>query len=157
VIAHFAETFEPPRRTPDPVADRLSEHVLYRRSLSEEIVQLENQSRRLADAALVVCAQARLSRLRTELQEIEAAMRAIVASDRAKRALFECLTALKGVGPVLAYTLIANMRELGTLSRRQAAALIGVAPMNDDSGKRRAVGRSAAGAGGCVTCCMSRP
>jgi hypothetical protein len=118
------------------VADRLSEHVLYRRSLSEEIVQLENQSRRLADAALVVRVQVRLSRLRTELQEIEAAMRAIVASDRAKRALFECLTALKGVGPVLAYTLIANMRELGTLSR-QAAALIGVAPMNDDSGKRR--------------------
>jgi transposase len=122
VIAHFAETFEPPRRTPDPVADRLSEHVLYRRSLSEEIVQLENQSRRLTDAALAVRARARLSRLRTELREIDAAMQTIVASDRAKQALFHCLTALKGVGPVLAYTLIANMRELGTLSRRQVAA-----------------------------------
>jgi transposase len=137
VIAHFAETFEPPRRTSDPVADRLSEHVLYRRSLSEEIVQLENQSRRLTDAALADRARARLSRLRTELREIDAAMRTIVASDRAKQALFDCLTALKGVGPVLACTLIANMRELGTLSRRRVAALIGVAPMNDDSGKRR--------------------
>jgi transposase len=78
VIAHFAETFEPPRRTPDPAADRLSEHVLYRRSLSEAIVQLENQSRRLADAAPVVRARARLSRLRTELREIDAAMRTVV-------------------------------------------------------------------------------
>ena len=84
-------------------------------------------------------------------------MRTIVDCDRAKKALFACLTALKGVGPVLACTLIANMRELGSLSRRRVAALIGVAPMNDDSGTRRGTARSAAGAGGCATCCMSRP
>ena len=53
VIAHFAETFSPAGiRNPDPVADRLGEHVLYRRSLSEEIVALENQLRRLAEAPL---------------------------------------------------------------------------------------------------------
>jgi transposase len=51
--------------------------------------------------------------------------------------LFVCLTALNGVGLVLACTLIANMRELGSLSRHQAAALIGVAPLNHDSGIRR--------------------
>ena len=64
-------------------------------------------------------------------------MRAIVDGDPAKKALFACLTALKGVGLVLACTLIANMRELGSLSRHQAAALIGVAPLNHDSGTRR--------------------
>ena len=112
---------------------------------------------RLTVAALADRARARLSRLRTELQEIDAAMRTIVASDRAKQALFDCLTALKGVGPVLAYTLIANMRELGTLSRRRVAALIGVAPMNDDSGKRRGSRAICGGRGGCATCCMSRP
>lgn len=137
VIAHFAETFEPAQRRPDPIADRLSEYVLYRRSLNSEIILLENQLRRLADANLRTRAQARLSGLRTELKQIDAAMQAIVAADRTKQALFDCLTALKGVGPVLAYTLMANMRELGMLSRRQVAALIGVAPMNDDSGKRR--------------------
>jgi len=55
-------------------------------------------------------------------------MRTIVDSDPAQKALFACLTALKGVGLVLACTLIANMRELGSLTRHQAAALIGVAP-----------------------------
>lgn len=138
VIAHFAETFSPLAvRNPDPVADRLGEHVLYRRGLSEEIVALDNQAQRLESAALRSRAARRLAALRAELKEIEREMAAIVASDRAKAALFACLVALKGVGPVLAWTLIANMRELGSLTRHQAAALIGVAPINHDSGKRR--------------------
>ncbi|HEY3917552.1 MAG TPA: IS110 family transposase [Stellaceae bacterium] len=138
VIAHFAETFSPVAvRNPDPVADRLGEHVLYRRGLSEEIVALDNQAQRLESAALRSRAARRLTALRAELKEIEREMAAIVADDRAKAALFACLTAFKGVGPVLAWTLIANMRELGSLNRHQAAALIGVAPFNHDSGKRR--------------------
>jgi transposase len=88
--------------------------------------------------------------LRAEVKEIEAAMRTIVDSDPAKKALFACLTALKGVGLVLACTLIANMRELGSLTRHQAAALIGVAPLNHDSGARRGY---RAIAGGCATYC----
>jgi len=138
VIAHFAETFSPIGiRNPDPVADRLGEHVLYRRGLKEEIVTLENQLRRLEGPGLRARAERRLAALRDEAKEIEREMRAIVDSDPAKKALFACLTALKGVGLVLACTLIANMRELGALSRHQAAALIGVAPFNHDSGKMR--------------------
>lgn len=138
VIAHFAETFSPIGiRNPDPVADRLGEHVLYRRGLKDEIVALENQLRRLEGPALRTRAERRLAGLRDEVKEIEREMRVIVDGDPAKKALFACLTALKGVGLVLACTLIANMRELGTLSRHQAAALIGVAPFNRDSGKMR--------------------
>jgi len=138
VIAHFAETFSPAGiRNPDPVADRLAEHVLYRRSLSEEIIALENQLRRLEEQPLRARAARRLASLAAELKEIDRELRAIVAGDPAKNALFACLTAYKGVGPVLAYTLIANMRELGRLTRHQAAALIGVAPINHDSGAWR--------------------
>ncbi len=138
VIAHFAETFSPVGvRNPDPVADRLGEHVLYRRALKEEIVALANQLRRLETPALRGRAERRLESLRSEATEIDREMRAIVDGDPGKKALFACLTALKGVGPVLACTLIANMRELGSLSRHQAAALIGVAPVNRDSGTMR--------------------
>ncbi len=137
VIAHFAETFVPRIGKPDPVADRLGEHVLYRRSLQDELVGLQHQLRRLEEPGLRARAERRLAVLRAEVKEIEREMRAIVDSDPAKKALFGCLTALKGVGLVLACTLIANMRELGSLSRRQAAALIGVAPLNHDSGARR--------------------
>ena len=52
VIAHFAETFAPHIGKPDPVADRLGEHVLYRRSLQDELVALEHQRRRLETPAL---------------------------------------------------------------------------------------------------------
>jgi transposase len=137
VIAHFAETFAPRIGKPDAVADRLGEHVLYRRSLQDELVALEHQRRRLETPALRERADRRHAALRAEVKEIEREMRAIVDSDPAKKALFACLTALKGVGLVLACTLIANMRELGSLSRHQAAALIGVAPLNHDSGTRR--------------------
>ena len=137
VIAHFAETFAPRIGKPDPVADRLAEHVLYRRSLQDELVALEHQRRRLETPALRERADRRHAALRAEVKEIEREMRAIVDSEPAKKALFACLTALKGVGLVLACTLIANMRELGSLSRHQAAALIGVAPLNHDSGTRR--------------------
>jgi transposase len=136
VIAHFAETFSPAGiRNPDPVADRLAEHVLYRRSLSEEIVALENQLRQLA--GLRPRAERRLASLKAELKEIDREMQVIIAGDPRKKALYACLTAFKGVGPVLACSLIANMRELGTLSRHQVAALIGVAPINHDSGAWR--------------------
>jgi transposase len=138
VIAHFAQTFSPAAiRNPDPVADRLGEHVLYRRSLCDQIVALDNQLRRLESASLREIAAVRLAGLRAEVKQIEQAMAAIVTSDPAKRALFACLVALKGVGPVLAWTLIANLRELGSLTRHQAAALIGVAPFNRDSGNQR--------------------
>ena len=136
VIAHFAETFSPAgMRNPDRVADRLGEHVLYRRRLSEEAVALDNQLRQLAE--LRPRAERRLASLRAEIKEIDREMQAIIAGDPKKQALYACLTAVKGVGPVLACSLIANLRELGTLSRHQVAALIGVAPINHDSGAWR--------------------
>lgn len=52
-IAHFAETFAPRIGKPDAVADRLGEHVLYRRSLQDELVALEHQRRRLETPALI--------------------------------------------------------------------------------------------------------
>lgn len=136
VLAHFAETFSPAgMRNPDPVADRLGEHVLYRRRLSEEAVALDNQLRQLAE--LRPRAERRLASLKAEIKEIDREMQAIIAGDPSKQALYACLTAYKGVGPVLACTLIANLRELGRLTRHQAAALIGVAPINHDSGAWR--------------------
>ena len=138
IIAHFAEVFSPKgMRNPDPVADRLAEHVLYRRGLQDELTALQNRRRRLESAQLQRRADARLAGLRSELKEVDREMLAIVRGDPAKHALFELLTSVKGVGPVLACTLIANLRELGRTGRRQIAALIGVAPINHDSGKTR--------------------
>src|SRR5918911_1597116 len=60
------------------------------------------------------------------------------------RAKEELLRSVPGVGPVSARTLLAELPELGSLTRRQAAALVGVAPFNHDSGKRAIGGGRAA-------------
>ena len=49
----------------------------------------------------------------------------------------QLLQSVPGVGPVLSLTLLAQLPELGTLNRRQIAALVGVAPLNRDSGTLR--------------------
>jgi transposase len=61
----------------------------------------------------------------------------MVATNAAFARLYELLTSMPGVGPVLAFTLIALLPELGKMSRKQIAALVGLAPYDFDSGKLR--------------------
>lgn len=137
VLAHFAETFTPPALPGrDPVADEIGQYVTYRRALQAELVALKNQLHHLDVPALAARAHKRILALESERDELDAAIQALVRRDREKHALYTLLTAVPGVDPVLAATLIANMRELGTIGRRQAASLIGVAPFNDDSNRR---------------------
>ena len=60
-----------------------------------------------------------------------------LATNAAFAQLYELLTLMPGVGPVLAFTLIALLPELGKMSRKQIAALVGLAPYDFDSGKLR--------------------
>jgi transposase IS116/IS110/IS902 family protein len=59
----------------------------------------------------------------------------IVAADTILAQRYELLTSMRGVGPTLAFTLIALLPELGQMSRKQIAALVGLAPYDFDSGK----------------------
>ena len=61
----------------------------------------------------------------------------MVATNAAFAQLYELLTSMPGVGAVLAFTLIALLPELGKMSRKQIAALVGLAPYDFDSGKLR--------------------
>lgn len=138
VLAHFAETFTPPA-TPgrDPVAHELGQYVTYRRSVQTELVALKNQLRHIDVPALLARARERIAALELERGDLDDAIQDLIRRDPDKRALYQLLTAVPGVGPVLAATLIANMRELGELGRHQVASLIGVAPFAHDSGPRR--------------------
>ncbi|MFZ5931770.1 MAG: transposase [Pseudomonadota bacterium] len=66
---------------------------------------------------------------------LEKHIAALIAQSPALTAKFAVMTSIKGVGPQTAFTLLACMPELGTLTRRQAASLAGVAPHPKDSGK----------------------
>lgn len=136
-LAHFAEVFRPREtRPPSEVESQLAEFVVHRRYLIRETVCLRNQLRRLESPSLRVILEKRLASAMSECKMIEAEM-ATLARTSEKRDLFDLLTSVPGVGALLACTVIANLRELGTLSRREIASLVGVAPMNNDSGRHR--------------------
>ncbi len=75
--------------------------------------------------------------LNTQLHEVEHALRAAVKADALWRAQERLLCSAPGVGHITAAVLVAELPELGTLSRQQIAALVGVAPLNRDSGTLR--------------------
>ena len=137
VIARFAEAVRPPvRPLPDETTRHLGALVARRRQLLEMLVAERNQ-RQAADRTLHERIDAHLSWLENALAEIEGDLDGAVRDSPVWRAKEELLRSVPGVGPVSARTLLAQLPELGSLTRRQVAALVGVAPFNRDSGKMR--------------------
>ena len=97
----------------------------------------ERNRRQAADPALHACIDAHLRWLEEALAEIERDLDGAVRGSALWRAKEELLRSVPGVGPVSARTLLAELPELGSLTRRQVAALVGVAPFSRDSGKMR--------------------
>jgi len=136
-IARFAEAVRPPVR---PLADAATRHlqalVARRRQLLEMLVAERNR-RQAAAPALHGRIDAHLRWLEEALAEIERDLDGAVRGSGIWRAKEELLRSVPGIGPVSARTLLAHLPELGSLTRRQAAALVGVAPFSRDSGKMR--------------------
>src|SRR5260370_20840343 len=115
-------------------AERLSEILSIRLQLSNEKVAAENSSRLLEDAMLQRLSRRRIVRLAADIDLLDKRMVEIVATDDALVHRYRLLTSMPGVGAVLACTLIALLPELGRMSRKQVAALVGVAPYAFESG-----------------------
>jgi transposase len=137
VIARFAEAVRPPARPlPDEATRRLAALVARRRQLLEMLVAERNR-RHMADPTLRDGIDAHLRWLEEALATIERDLDGAVRESAIWRAREELLRSVPGVGPVSARTLLAELPELGSLTRRQAAALVGVAPFTHDSGTMR--------------------
>src|SRR5436190_1961202 len=136
-IARFAEAVRPPvRPLPDEATRHLGALVARRRQLLEMLVAERNR-RHAADPALHEGIDAHLRWLEEALDGIERDLDGAVRESAVWRAKEGLLRSVPGVGPVSARTLLAELPELGSLTRRQAAALVGVAPFSRDSGRMR--------------------
>jgi transposase len=122
---------QPRRRDLDP----LVEHLSHRRWLGAWITDCANQLEHLTDKALRRRLTARQAALRRELAELDKRLAGLIGEHADWHGLARRLTTVPGVGPVLAHTLIALLPELGHLSRRAVAALVGLAPFDADSGR----------------------
>ena len=137
-IAHFAEAVRPePRPVPDEAARALGELVTRRRQLIETMVAERNRRRHLTQQRLLRQVDRMLDLLQKQLSEIENDIDHQVQSIPAWRERDDLLKSVPGIGDATARTLIAELPELGALTRRKVAALVGVAPINRDSGTLR--------------------
>ena len=137
-IAHFAEAVRPPARPlANAEARALGELVARRRQVIEMIIA-ERHRRRMASQRRVIRAIERhLALLQAELSELEGDIDDAIRKSPAWQADADLLVSVPGVGKVTLRTLIAELPELGHLNRRKIAALVGVAPINRDSGTLR--------------------
>jgi transposase len=137
-IALFAEAVRPAVRTlPDDQARALGELVIRRRQVVEMLGAELNRRRLVRDPQLQRRIAGHVTYLKRELRELERDLHDTIRATPVWREAEDLLRSVPGVGPVTASTLIADLPELGQLTRREIAALVGVAPMNRDSGLLR--------------------
>lgn len=135
ILARFAEAVKPePRALPTEDAQGLAALVARRRQLTEMLVMEQN---RLASApyALRKDIQAHVEWLKQRLKDNDKDLRKLLKASPVWREKDNLLQSVPGVGPVASATLLARLPELGRLNRKQIASLVGVAPLNCDSGK----------------------
>jgi transposase len=137
VLAHFAEAVQPqPRPLPDAQSQELAALLTRRQQLVQMLTAEKN---RLGSALPPVrpSLQAHIGWLEQELSELDRGLRDIIKESSLWRAKDNLLQGVPGIGPVVSLTLLAELPQLGALSRQQISALVGVAPLNRDSGTRR--------------------
>ena len=146
LIARFAIATRPEARPlPDAATARLADLVSRRRQIIAMIVAERQRQKRFTDRRLQKSITRLLEALQRELSEVEAEIGDDIRGSPAWREKEDLLASVPGVGPTIARTLIAEMPELGTLDRRQIAALAGLAPWTRQSGRWK--GRSFIGGG----------
>jgi len=114
---------------------KLKNLVGRRRQLLDLINQEDNRLKQTADLEIRGYIQQTLETLNKQVKTIDERLAQSVKSNTADARKIEILESVKGLGPVTVSTLLAELPELGRLNRGQIAKLVGVAPMNRDSGQ----------------------
>jgi len=138
VLREFGELLQPAAlAAPSPERQKLAALVQRREQL---IIILSTEEQRLAqarDAAVRKLGASLIKELQKQVEQLEEMIETQINDDKTLKAQSERLQQVKGIGQVTASTLLAEMPELGKLSRNEAGALAGVAPYNRDSGVLR--------------------
>lgn len=145
VIARFIAATRPEvRPLPDEATQALADLVARRRQIIQMIVAERQREKRAAKRTRKSIARL-LKALEAELSDLDQDIDDAVRGSPAWREKEDLLASVPGVGPIIARTMLAEMPELGTLDRRQVAALAGLAPWTRQSGQWR--GKSLIGGG----------
>lgn len=136
VLAEFAAKIQPAARPVPDEATRQWQALVARRRQLVEMQTAERNRLHRTHTCLQPQVQAHLDWLKQALRELDAELAQTLRASPLWRAQENLLRSVPGVGPVLAQTLLADLPELGQLNRQEMAALVGVAPFNDESATR---------------------
>jgi transposase len=138
VLAHFAEAMKPqPRPLPEEQVRALDALMSRRRQLLDMRTMERNRLAACPTPAVRDDLQTHIAWLNERLQKVEQELQTAIEASPVWRVKEDLLRSIIGIGPVASRTLLTALPELGQVTGRQAAALVGVAPYDDDSGQRR--------------------
>ena len=136
-IAHFGEALKPALTELKPEKLRLLSDLLTVRSQCLDMSTMQKNRLKRMPKTVHKSIRNILDTITKEIDSIDQQLDRLIAEIPQWQDRVDQLTSVKGVGKVLAYTLLSDLPELGRLNRKQIAALVGVAPMNRDSGRHK--------------------
>jgi transposase len=137
VLAHFAQALRPEPRTPVDAETAVLDALLTRRRQVVGMITAESNRLHQSTAAVRAKIKEHINFLRRELADINRELDEAIRKSPVWCEHEDLLRSVPGVGRVLASTLLGELPELGKLNRKQMAKLVGVAPLNRDSGTMR--------------------
>ena len=137
MIAHYGEALKP--RLTEIKADNIQKisDFLVRRSQLIDMRTMEKNRDSIMPKEIQRSNQRLIKHLQKEIIVVEQNLDKLIEETHDWKRTLDILLSVKGVGKVLAYTLLSDLPELGQLNRKEVAALVGVAPMNRESGAYR--------------------
>jgi transposase len=137
IIAAFTASLEAMPPLPDARLDALDAELTYLEQLDDQIATLKTMVETTRPAHLKRLHEADIARLEKRRKKHIALMVATLNKDAALGRRLELLVSIGGVGTRTALAMLIGLPELGSISREEAAALVGVAPFDDDTGQTR--------------------
>jgi len=138
VIAAYAATLEPPKQDPiDANARKLKALIARRHQLTNMRTAEQNRTEHALDKTVAKSIKAVITTIDREIEKVEKQIKDHIDSQPLLKQKADHLKSIPGIGDTTAFMLVSELPEMGRLNRRQIAALLGVAPINRDSGTFR--------------------
>jgi len=137
VLAHFAAVIKP---EPRPLADeefRELGAILARRRQLVQMITAEKNRLHTAHQSVKQGIVDLIAYMEKDLADLDSNLKGRIEESQIQNEKYNCLKTVPGVGPNIATTLVIELPELGNLNNKKIAALVGVAPLNHDSGSKR--------------------
>jgi transposase len=147
VLAEFGRTMQPKRYESKTEAEKQLSALLVRRKQLEEMLKAEQNRLRTISPGVRGSVERIIAILKEEKKKLDEQIQEFLKEQKGWQEQSEILGSAPGVGPVTTATLLAELPELGKMDRKKIAALVGVAPMNYDSGKKRGYRKTKGGRG----------